>query len=121
MGDEDAAADVGVDQALAPARRVLGVVLLRLAEPLVQEAEVAGRRKSVGTLTATSTASVAATGATARRVARQREHRQHEDAEIEAEQARERGGQDQSDPARDAGDDRVRRLQRCGTKKPAST
>ena len=102
--EEDPAADVGVDQALAPARRVLARPLGSGAEPLLQEAELAAaQRRASRPSPTTATASVRAAAPSRRsRGARARARARRRD-EVEAEQARERGAE-RSTPS-DAGDD----------------
>ena len=96
MVEEDAAADVGEDQALAPARCVLAGALLRLAEPRLQEPEVAvrGARACRRVTTTTHGAAWSATGRSGQAPWRAASDEQRQaDAEVEAEQARERSAE----------------------------
>ena len=84
----DATADVEVDQALAPARGELGVVLLLLAEPLVQEAEVIVAQEERRDADGDQHGECRGDRCDGQALRAPRKHRQHEDADVEAEQAR---------------------------------
>ena len=105
--EKDAAADVRVDQALAPARRVLAGRLRLGAEPRWRKPSSPLRSESVPAVTATATASVARTARGRRLAPRERESQHGGDREIEAEQARERRAERHAEAARDDRDERA--------------